>query len=452
MTPLHCAAQAGEEIPVLLLIKRGARLESEDDKGRTPLICGASYGHAKVVTALLSKGANVEAKDLEGRTCVRLAFNGISDWWQIERIKDYVLHKQGDHTTLERYTKFRATLAVFVANDIDIESATHYGEGALAFAAKTWQLEIVEHLVYSKLRSKFEVKCLERRGKDPMLGSLLRAREMLLEYKFKDSGTSITVDILCGGTVLHWAVWMGNIDLARLMLDLGADSRAKTKYGDTALYEASGLGDSNMVKLLVERDSSIIEDGPALELTSPLQYAAERGHTEILKILLDSGARTEAEQPAGWGSKGSALYLASRGGHLECVRALLDHKAQVDAKSGIMERTALMAAVNKGYQSIARLLVERGANVRAKAKWGESVLHHAASSENPETAIVQWLLENGAKADVTVEDSDGRTPVYAAARSYNKAIENMLRNAGGSAPPGVAQFKGWLEHGLFGWS
>jgi ankyrin repeat protein len=59
---------------------------------------------------------------------------------------------------------------------------------------------------------------------------------------------------------------------------------------------------------------------------------------------------------------------------------------------------------------VARLLLERGADVNARAKDGLTPLH--AASSFAELAAVRLLLEHG--ADVKAEDNHGRTSLHAA--------------------------------------
>lgn len=68
-TPLHIAAQHGDEEEVLRLIKEGANLEAIDEKGKTPLWCALpggispkDIGHEKIVELLISHGADVDAR------------------------------------------------------------------------------------------------------------------------------------------------------------------------------------------------------------------------------------------------------------------------------------------------------------------------------------------------------------------------------------------------------
>jgi uncharacterized protein len=60
---------------VTLLIDRGARLDDQDNRGRTALMIAASLGHEKAVDVLLAHGADRSLRDKAGKTAADLAVN-----------------------------------------------------------------------------------------------------------------------------------------------------------------------------------------------------------------------------------------------------------------------------------------------------------------------------------------------------------------------------------------
>ena len=101
---------------------------------------------------------------------------------------------------------------------------------------------------------------------------------------------------------------------------------------------------------------------------------------------------------AGAEDPGEALREAARAGDVAKVEALLKAGAPVDAP-GRYAQTPLYYAAEKGHLAVARLLVERGANVNAEdGFFGASPLQLALQGGHLELA--RWLLARGAD-DVT---------------------------------------------------
>lgn len=71
------AAGSSDVADVLaLLIDRGARLNDQDNRGRTALMIAASLGHERAVDVLLAKGADKGLRDKTGKSAADLAANG----------------------------------------------------------------------------------------------------------------------------------------------------------------------------------------------------------------------------------------------------------------------------------------------------------------------------------------------------------------------------------------
>ncbi|CAK9099458.1 unnamed protein product [Durusdinium trenchii] len=83
----------------------------------------------------------------------------------------------------------------------------------------------------------------------------------------------------------------------------------------------------------------------------PMFVAAERGHLEVVRLLLEAGANQNAARANGT----TALKDAARNGHLEVVRLLLEAGADKNAAQ-VNGTTALMAAAEHGHLEVVRLL------------------------------------------------------------------------------------------------
>jgi ankyrin repeat protein len=123
------------------------------------------------------------------------------------------------------------------------------------------------------------------------------------------------------------------------------------------LLQAAESGDVSSVKMLVNStDVSCITGVDARN--APLTYAAENGHVDVVRVLLESGANLEATNHF----QRTALHEAAYEGHLEVCRLLLDWGAKVDPLDNF-KYSPLHDAAQKGHLSVVKLLVEMGADV-----------------------------------------------------------------------------------------
>ena len=119
---------------------------------------------------------------------------------------------------------------------------------------------------------------------------------------------------------------------------------------------------------------------------------------------------------------------ATEEGDLEEVRRLLESGAYIDAKDRYGQ-TALMNAAHAGNVELVRLLVERGADLDVTAKYNLSALMLALIGRH--TEVARLLIEAG--ADVTLRGSrafQGRTALSLAQDGGFDEIVELLNGRG----------------------
>jgi len=215
-------------------------------------------------------------------------------------------------------------------------------------------------------------------------------------------------------TFIVEASGQGQLDIVKSLVQGGIDINTQDAEGMTALHRACLGGHDEVVRFLIWYDH-IVLSGQDTNGTTPLIQAAAIGHDAIVRMLLERGhVGANAQDKDGW----TALIWATMMGREAVVRLLLergDVDADVQDKDG---RTALIWAAISGYEAVVRLLLERGdVNASAQTKDGETALMRAA--EGGYEAVVQLLLERG---DVSAE----RALIRAAGGGHEAVVRLLL--------------------------
>ena len=117
------------------------------------------------------------------------------------------------------------------------------------------------------------------------------------------------------------------LDIARLLLEYGADVNAYTSVGKTALMAACSSGQGAIARLLLDECASTSEAKKGCG--SALISAASFGHADCLRMLLEDGADDalelsyQSKTPLQWAQAGKSE------GHQICQRLLEDAMAEV---------------------------------------------------------------------------------------------------------------------------
>ena len=139
-----------------------------------------------------------------------------------------------------------------------------------------------------------------------------------------------------------WAVFDLVIDYP------GTDINIMNGYQETPLMYVSIVGDLDRAKRLVAKGAQINHLG-----WTPLHYAASKGHTAVVRYLLQQGAMPNAPAPDGT----SPIMMAARTGSIDAVQALLDAGAD-PAAININGENAVSAARDGGHAELADALTK----------------------------------------------------------------------------------------------
>jgi ankyrin repeat protein len=206
------------------------------------------------------------------------------------------------------------------------------------------------------------------------------------------AGVDVNVLVDSQHTALMDAVYYGQYEAAKLLIDKGADVNAAHPPNNTVLYHALESPElrAEIIQLLVD---SGVNMGPTTLYWAAAAMITAYDKNEVPKamsILIEAGADVnEREQKKGL----TVLMVAAGAGSNQLVDILLRSGAKINAttKSG---RTALAVAVAGRHTSTVKLLIEAGANLKKADKQGNTPLMIAQSKGNKE--IVKLLKEAGA--------------------------------------------------------
>lgn len=343
----------------------------------------------------------------------------------------------------------------------------------LSASVPAWAATYADLVAAIKAGDKAQVQALLDGGLSPMvagagnqspplvIATVLKQHDMVRALLAKGASPDARHATYYNATALMLAVNARDIEMARLLLQAGANPNLTDKAGDSALNWATFYGDEAIAGLLLSHkiDATLYGHGNALDVAmrrghqqlverytdylgrrravSPkdqaLFAAVSGGDAAALKKALKAGANVNALDSTSRG----ALGLAARSGNVQMATALLDAGATIDAPDPI-GFTPLMEAARDGKLDMVRLLAGRGADVKRRAAANGlemTALHLAAAAGSKE--LVELLVARG--ADIDARDIEGATPLLWAT---NQQPETAVVLARLGANPDIAPKEG----------
>ena len=270
--------------------------------------------------------------------------------------------------------------ALVKAKDLD-------GRTPLHWACRGVHLEVLKFLVDKGA----EVNAQDRNGVAPLHSlatrSHLEGMAFLLARKAEANIKTANND-----TPLHFAASTGNVSAIMLLLDNGADPSARNARGDAPLDLAAGGGFREAVDILLDRGADMeMPEGKALSL---FQASARNGMARLFKAVADKeGKRAFADREnSRW-----VMLDAICGGSVEVVKILLAHHVPLDMKADLYGWTPLHYAASQGRPAMVEFLLEKGVEVNARTKAGETAYNLAWGVGN--TDVQGLIIKAGGTTD-----------------------------------------------------
>lgn len=168
--------------------------------------------------------------------------------------------------------------------------------------------------------------------------------------------------------------------LGQTYLEMGVDPNARSRAfgGNTALQLAASNGHNEMVRLLLDKNTTIessFSDGK-----TALSLAVEGGHMSTIQLLLDSCANVNLVNR----ERLSSLDLAAKHGQEESLPLLLQSLEQGDNSIAMIKQKwqSLLLAIETGNKAATRVLLDRCVGIRIHPCHFQKTLDLAAKGGN----------------------------------------------------------------------
>jgi len=238
---------------------------------------------------------------------------------------------------------------------------------------------------------------------------------------------SAHVLMAAGSVDLFQAVRNNDLAALRTAIAVQADLNVRDRRGATPLVQAASFGSAEAMKLLLDAGADV-NARSGFGATALVRAA---GDPEKTRLLVARGAEVNVRTQQG---RTPLIVAASHDGAVETVRLLLDKGADLRAADNL-GWTALEAAAYAGDADTVRLLLQRGADPDRADKSGSTALMSAAASGN--VAMIRLLLAKGARVNAANTSGDRvrhgeialklLTPLmYAAPHSRAEALGELL--------------------------
>lgn len=221
------------------------------------------------------------------------------------------------------------------------------------------------------------------------------------------------------------AVWSNDTKRLKELINYGVDVNHINKAdGYAAIHWAVERRLTQTVRVLLKNgaDIDLMTSNAIGNDRTPLHIAAELGHSDIVRILLDEGANIHKKTIYGESAlHGVRLFVKNK----EVVRQLIAAGADVNAVTEF-GTTPLHAASLLGSTQIVDLLINSGARINEANKRGLTPLHHAA--HNGHLEVINKLL--AAHVEIDAQTRTGDTAMHLAAKKGHSEIIRVLLNEG----------------------
>ncbi|KAJ6418648.1 hypothetical protein OIU84_001921 [Salix udensis] len=208
-----------------------------------------------------------------------------------------------------------------------------------------------------------------------ILNNLLEGKDANLRNELLESDVTLSIEKSESELAmrLNCAAFNGDYYRLKRLIGAGADPNKADYDRRSPLHIAASKGYEDISMLLIEQGVDVnISDKFG---NTPLLEAIKGGHDEVASLLVQAGASLGIDDAGGF------LFTTIAKRDLNLLKRVLANGINPNAKN-FDYRTPLHIAASEGLHSIAGLLVEAGASVFPKDRWGNTPLDEARTGGN----------------------------------------------------------------------
>ncbi len=254
--------------------------------------------------------------------------------------------------------------------------------------------------------------CQPQRTDEPMLPEMAKSMLKLQGYFFDEKN-------------FFRAIKENNVAAVKAFFDAGINPNSVNENKITALNVAIKESETKIVKAIIEKADINLKDNNG---NSPLYLALKENKDDVVEALLAKNVDTNAVGRDGGTENQSILYLATIRNDEALVQKLLEKGANPNLADNAGATPLNEVCYASGNVNIAKMLIEKGADVKLKEKKGGTALIYIASNNNISASkrqeIVKLLLEKG--ADKSAKDISGKTALDWAKKQNHPEVVELL--------------------------
>ena len=360
---LTSAIEDGNVEKLQELIDQGANLNYPCDDEFYPLLVACCFGKGDVETVkiLVENGAELESLDKFNATPLMHAV--LNNYVEIV---DYLISKGANvNHEVPQSTWPALCHAIFDGNLILAKilikhganvNAQFYGRPVLCVALQRNYFDIADLL----LEKGAEIDFIDSQSFTPLLHTIHKGHVEIVEY-LASMGANVNLEIpVKKWTPLGNAVCHGHLEIVKILIDYGASPNRPFK-DKPLVYFAVKYGYTDVLKYLLESGARLTvsyqyEGEPLIHL------ALKNGHFEVAKCLVENNYPIESLDK----HYTTPLMQAVKSGDVEIVEFLISQGAKVNYKNPFNKRTALGIASSIGQIEIAKILIKHGASIQSQ--------------------------------------------------------------------------------------